>query len=421
MADTDLETEPRRNWSGGGHEVVVVGARCAGAATALLLARQGHDVLVVDRVSFPSDTLSTHAIARGGVVQLARWGLLDAVVDSGAPPIRTVTFHFGDGSVMRRTVKDRAGVDLLVAPRRHVLDPILLSAAIEDGAEYAGGLTVTGVATDRSGRVLGVEARARNGRRLRIPAAFVVGADGVHSRIARAVGARVVDQRPSDAGTHYTYVAGLDWEGFEFHVGPGAFAGVFPTHGGEANVWVCCPAAVALPDTTDTTYTTDTTGPAPGARRTAAFLSLLERAAPSLAERVRAARITAPVRSAARLPNHVRAAAGRGWALVGDAGYHRDPITGHGITDAFRDAELLAGQLGRALRGELSEREALRSYAHQRDRALAPIFDVTCQLAAFPPADEFAELQKQLSVLLDEEATELAALPPIHAAEAVVA
>jgi len=389
MAETDTGTD---------HEVVVVGARCAGAATALLLARQGHDVLVVDRVGFPSDTLSTHAISRGGVVQLARWGLLDAVVGSGAPPIRTVDFHFDDGRVERRTVKDRAGVDFLIAPRRHVLDTIMLSAAIDAGARFASGITVTGVATDRSGRAVGVDARKSDGAPLRIPARFVVGADGVRSRVARAVGADVVDERPSTAATYYTYVAGPAWDGFEFHLQPGTFAGVFPTHGGEAAVWVCCPADLPA-------------GAGPG--RGAPFLRLLERAAPSLAERVRGARSMTPVRGAACLPNRVHAAAGDGWALVGDAGYHRDPITGHGITDAFRDAELLAGALGRALRGERPERDALAAYAAARDQALAPIFDVTCRLAAFPPLDEFTALQRQLSTLLDAEAAWLADLPAV--------
>jgi flavin-dependent dehydrogenase len=375
-----------------GREVVVVGARCAGAATAMLLARQGHDVLVVDRASFPSDTLSTHAIARGGVVQLARWGLLDAVVDSGAPPIRTVSFHFGDGRVERRTVRDRAGVDHLVAPRRHVLDTIVLSAAVEAGARFVGGVTVTGIVTDRSGRVVGVDVRDRAGSARRISADFVVGADGVRSRVARAVGAGVVEERPSFAATHYVYAGGPAWDGFEFHVGPGTLAGVFPTHCGEAAVWLCCRA---------------------GLRPRTAFLQELERAAPSLAERVRRARITTPVRSAMCLPNHVRVASGRGWALVGDAGYHRDPITGHGITDAFRDAELLARELGRALRGEVPEQQALAAYADARDEALAPIFDVTCRLAAFPPVDEFTDLQKQLSAHLDAEASWLAARPAL--------
>jgi 2-polyprenyl-6-methoxyphenol hydroxylase-like FAD-dependent oxidoreductase len=386
-----------------GHEVVVVGARCAGAATAMLLARQGHDVLVVDRASLPSDTLSTHALLRGGVVQLARWGLLDAVVDSGAPRVRTVTFHAPGGDVQRRVIKDRAGVDFLVAPRRQILDTILLAAAIDAGARFESGLDVTGVATDRVGRAAGVAVRDRAGRRREIPASFVVGADGVRSRVARAVGAPVVDDRGTGGMTHYAYVAGLDADGYEFHLGARDFAGVFPTHCGEANVWVCSPAGTAVP------------APA-GGDRTAAFLALLERAAPGLAERVRRGRITSPVRSAHDLPNHVRQAAGPGWALVGDAGYHRDPITGHGITDAFRDAELLARQLGRALRGETLEHAALAAYARDRDRMLAPTFDLTCRLSEFPPPATFAALQRELSTALEAEAAWLGALPPVPVA-----
>src|SRR5437764_6041401 len=117
----------------GSAEVIVVGARCAGAATAMLRARQGVDVLLVDRADFPSDTLSTHAIARGGIVQLSRWGLLDQIVDSGAPPIRTVSFHFPDNLIVKN-VKDAAGVVHLLAPRRHVLDAIVLDAARNAGA-----------------------------------------------------------------------------------------------------------------------------------------------------------------------------------------------------------------------------------------------------------------------------------------------
>jgi 2-polyprenyl-6-methoxyphenol hydroxylase-like FAD-dependent oxidoreductase len=112
------------------HDVVIVGARAAGAATAMLLARLGHDVVVVDQASFPSDTLSTHSIARSGVVQLRRWGLLDPVLDSGAPAIRQVTFHAGGDSVSR-AIKHKAGVDLVVAPRRYVLDTII--AAPQNG------------------------------------------------------------------------------------------------------------------------------------------------------------------------------------------------------------------------------------------------------------------------------------------------
>lgn len=385
------------------HEVVVVGARCAGASTAMLLARQGHDVLLVDRSAFPSDVVSTHGIARGGMVQLARWGLLDEIVASGAPEIRSVTFHLGDGAngnptKLTKTVRDEASVDHLLAPRRHVLDSILVRAAEDAGASFRSGMTVTGTITDAAGRVVGVRTRDGEGASRDVRARFVVGADGVRSRVARSVGARMLDERAADGTTQYVYVEGLETEGFEYHLGPRAFAGVFPTHGGEANVWACTLADDAELHVGD---------------RLDAFYDLLGRASPPLAERVREAQVTSPVRRAARFPNHVREATGPGWALVGDAGYHRDPITGYGMTDAFRDAELLARHLGRALRGEVAQHVAMRAYADDRYRALAPIFDVTCELAQFPEPERFVELQKQLSTLIGREAAWLAAQPPM--------
>jgi 2-polyprenyl-6-methoxyphenol hydroxylase-like FAD-dependent oxidoreductase len=377
------------------HDVVVVGARTAGAPTAMLLARQGFDVAIVDRADLPSDTLSTHAISRGGVVQLARWGLLDDVVASCAPPIRAASFFTPQGRIDRE-LKDTAGVDFVIAPRRHVLDDILLRAAEDAGATVRTGVSVVDTLTDRRGRVTGVSLRDRDDRASALSARLVVGADGVRSRIARLVGAKVLDQRPSAASTSYTYVAGLGADRFEFHLGPGSFAGVFPTHDAEANVWVCLPGDGARLTATD---------------RERGFLSLLEQAAPELAARVAAARITAPIRSAVGLPNHVLEAAGPGWALVGDAGYHRDPITGHGITDAFRDAELLADHVGQLLRGEVPEPAALAAYQAERDDALAPIFELTWQLAQLPPVERFIELQKQLAALIDAEARWLAERP----------
>jgi flavin-dependent dehydrogenase len=216
----------------------------------------------------------------------------------------------------------------------------------------------------------------------------------------------VLDERPAAGSAQYTFVAGLDAEGFEFHIGDRLFAGVFPTHDGEANVWVCSPAS----------------DPAPvGRDRTDAFLALLERAAPRLAARVRDAQVTAPARGAVALPNHVRQAAGPGWALVGDAGYHRDPITGHGMTDAFRDAELLAHHLGRVLRGEAPEHRTLAAYGDERDQALAAIFDLTVQLVQFPAAAEIASLQMELSRCIDAEASWLADRPFLPAAATAAA
>ena len=351
-------------------DVVVVGARCAGAATAMLLAAAGHDVLVVDRTEFPSDTLSTHAIARTGVVQLHRWGLLSDVVESGAPEIRDVMFHIGDTAVTR-TIKDRHGVDHLVAPRRHVLDPILQDAARAAGATIRTGVSVAGVHRRDDGRVTGVYGRAGDGRPVSIDARIVIGADGLRSRVARAVGAPMIEVRPSNGATHYTYFAG-DWNAMEYYLGDGAFAGIFPTHGGEACIWVCSPDDWAI-ERRRRHASMDT-----------AFDAMVADAAPELAERLDTCVRTSTSRWMMRTPNHLRHPVGDGWALVGDAGYHRDTITGHGISDAFRDAELLAVAVDDALRGRCVETDALASYHHERDVMLREVFEITCELSLFP-------------------------------------
>ncbi len=379
------------------HDIVVVGARAAGSVTALLLARMGHDVAVLERAQFPSDTLSTHSISRSGVVQLSRWGLLESVLASGVPAIRQVTFHVGGESVTRQ-VKQHAGVDLLVAPRRRVLDTVVADAARAAGAGVRFGITVTGLRHE-AGRVVGVTARDPDGARLELDARFVVGADGLRSRVARSVGASIDAAGHSDGATHYAYYAGPAWPGIEFFVGDGAFAGVFPTNDGEACIWVCNPSRHAE-----------------AIRRRAtslagAFDEMLAEAAPELAARMRGAQRTSPVRGALRLPNQVRQAFGPGWALVGDAGYHRDAVTGHGISDAFRDAELLALALDAALRGELYETAALAGYQRQRDEALREIFEITCALASYPPVAEFVALQKRLSRAIEADAAALAARP----------
>jgi flavin-dependent dehydrogenase len=382
------------------HDVVVVGARVAGSATAMLLARLGHDVAVVDQASLPSDTVSTHSIARSGVVQLHRWGLLDEVLDSGAPAIRQVTFNAGGESVSR-TIKHKAGVDLLVAPRRYALDAILASAAQRAGAQVRPGVTVTGLRRDGRGRVVGVYGHDRAGAPVELGARWVVGADGLGSRVARSVGAAINELRPAGGATQYAYYTGIPWDGIEFFVAARSFAGVFPTHDGQACIWVCTPAA-------------DAGAVRRGAgSRVEAFGELLERSAPQLAERLRHARRTSPVLGVLRQPNQLRQASGPGWALVGDAGYYRDAVTAHGISDAFHHAELLAVALDRVFgaTAEAEEAAALARYQRQRDQALREIFEITCRLSAYPPVPAFVELQKQLGGAIDKQAAALAARP----------
>jgi 2-polyprenyl-6-methoxyphenol hydroxylase-like FAD-dependent oxidoreductase len=375
-------------------DVVVVGARCAGAATALLLARMGHRVTMVDRASFPSDTLSTHALSRGGMVQLARWGLLDRVMASGTPAIRRIRFFVAGRDVVDRTITPRSGVDHLAAPRRFALDQILVDAAVEAGAVLHTGVAITGVVREGP-RITGVAGR-HGGADVLLPATVVVGADGYRSRIAEAVRAPFLEEGPAHGAVHYAYYRRSDWDGFEFHIADGVMAGVFPTHGGEANVWACTPAA--------------TTSLSPAARAED-FLGLVGSASPELAERVGTAHRTSGVRGAIGLANHIRQAWGPGWALVGDAGLHRDPITGHGITDAFRDAELVARALHEVFTGQRSEDDAGRLYHQLRHELVHELFEATVALSGFPPVEEFVAQQFRANAAMEDEARFLAALP----------
>jgi len=379
------------------HDIVVVGARCAGSATAMLLARRGYDVALVDRSPMPRDTLSTHAIARSGVVQLSRWGLLDPVLASGAPAIRTVGFGTG-GELAQQRVKPTAGVDLLVAPRRFVLDALFRKAAEEAGATAYVPATVTGLQRHPSGQVSGVKLRDSSRTRM-LNARIVIGADGLRSGVADQVGAARRTWSVSPTGTFYTYVRGLGATGFEYHLGPQSLIGVFPTHNDEACVWVCAP---------DDALTSVLSA---GNAKISALLAMITSASPLLGERLRAAEVTAPVRGAVNLPNQVRRPVGPGWALVGDAGYHRDPITGHGISDAFRDAELLATAIDRHLGGGVPWSVAGAGYDQARAAALHDIFAITQALTHFPALDQFIALQKQLSGAITREALMLAALP----------
>ncbi len=384
-------------------DVVVVGARCAGAATALLLARAGHDVLLLDRDAFPSDTLSTHVLARSGLVQLDRWGLLPDVLAGGAPRIRTAALYTPD-RVSIRQIPDRWGIDFLLAPRRVALDDVLQRAAVAAGARLRTGVTVDDVLRDERGRVTGVLARDVHGP-LEVHARRVVGADGRASRVARAVGAPRTDVRPATGATQYAYYDG-HWPSLEHHVGVDGFAGVFPTHGGQACIWVCSPEDRAR-------HYRHVHG---GADQ--AFEALLRDTAPALVERTPTTARTTPVRGMLRMPNHTLRPYGPGWALVGDAGLHRDAITGHGMSDAFRDAELLADALDVTLRSPAQAAEALADYERTRDRMAGPIRDITSAMGAFPEQDRFLELRSALTRAIEVQAEELAVRPHLTPAAA---
>src|SRR5215207_8615336 len=301
-------------------DVVVVGARVAGAATAMLLARRGLRVALIDRSRLGVDTLSTHALMRAG-------GLLDNVRAAGTPPVHRTTFTYQD-DVVPVDIEPSDGVDALYAPRRTVLDPVLVNAASDAGVDVRFGHSVSGLLRGPRHRPAGVTGTARDGRPFSIRARFVVGADGLRSTIARLVEAPIDYAGQYASAIAYGYWSGTDVEDYEWVFRANAAAGAVPTNGNQVCVFV-------------------STTPARIGRGGTEFIkSTLRAMAPQLAERVRAG--TAPATAATRtFRGHLgflRRAWGEGWALVGDAGYFKDPLSAHGMTDALRDAELLRSE-----------------------------------------------------------------------------
>jgi 2-polyprenyl-6-methoxyphenol hydroxylase-like FAD-dependent oxidoreductase len=381
------------------YDVVVVGARAAGAATAMLLARAGMRVLVVDRGRYGTDTLSTHALMRGAVLQLSRWGLLDRVVDAGTPPVRHTTFRYARNEVAV-AIKPSHGVDALYAPRRSVLDPILVDAAAAAGAEIRYGVTVTGVQRDRKGRVTGIVGLDGSGRRLAVDAGLVVGADGLRSVIARHVAAPVERQGVGTSAVVYGYWPGVDTDGYEWIFRSNGCAGVIPTNDG-----LTCVFAASTPERV-------------GRGGMRVFESLLAQACPEVAARLPAGTAPTGVRTFTGHPGFMRRAWGRGWTLVGDAGYWKDPLTAHGLTDALRDAELLAWAVVSSWSGEASEHDALAHYQATRDLLSLSLFTITDTIAAQRWTDaEIGALLLELSKAMADEVDTLAALDALPATD----
>jgi 2-polyprenyl-6-methoxyphenol hydroxylase-like FAD-dependent oxidoreductase len=351
------------------YDVVVVGGRVAGASTALLLARAGARVALVDRSVRGSDTVSTHGLMRAGVLQLSRWGLLDQVVAAGTPPIRATSFHYAGDRTVRVSIRPTPGVTALYAPRRKVLDRLLVDAAADSGVETFHDTTVVGLLRDTTGRVSGVRARTRRGADVDLAAPVTVGADGIRSLVAREAGAPVVRQGRTASAVLYRYLPGVVSDGYEWAYGDGAAAGLIPTNGGETCVFVST--------TPDRMRSLRRDG------SEAAFAALLGRAGPALVDRVAGTTEGGRIQGWAGLPGYVRRSWGPGWALVGDSGYFKDPITTHGMTDAMRDAELLATALLDATRGGASEAVALARYQAVRDGLSTALFAVTEDVAAY--------------------------------------
>jgi 2-polyprenyl-6-methoxyphenol hydroxylase-like FAD-dependent oxidoreductase len=361
------------------YDVIVVGARVAGAATALLLARAGARVLVVDRAGLPGDTLSTHQVQLPGVAALHRWGLLGAVA-ARAPATRRLRFDAGP-AVLDGHYPAAGGVSALYSPRRMVLDQILLDAAAAAGAEVR--LRFRAEELLWAGRrVTGIRGRERPGTAVAETAGLVVGADGKHSLVARVAGAARYCVRPPATMAAYTYWAGVPTAagGGEIYRRPGRAVAAFPTGDGLTMIYVAAPAAEFA-----------------AARRDldGHYLASLDRCG-ELGERARAGSRAERLRVTPDLPARIHVPHGPGWALAGDAGLVMDPVSAYGITSALRDAELLAraiadgmggaGGVGAGGAGAGGLSAALAGYHRDRDAVARPIYDLTARTARLGPA-----------------------------------
>ncbi|HEY6778994.1 MAG TPA: NAD(P)/FAD-dependent oxidoreductase [Thermoleophilaceae bacterium] len=358
------------------YDAIVVGARCAGSPTAMLLARQGHRVLVVDRAGFPSDTLSTHYIHQSGVASLERWGLLPRIAAAGAPGIRNYTLDVGPFA-LHGAPPPIGEVTEAYSLRRTVLDQMLVEAAADAGAEVRQHFPVDGLVTDGD-RVTGIRSRGKIEH-----ARIVIGADGLNSLVARGVGAPTYNDQGTLTCAYYTYWSGVEIDGVELYPRPGCMIVAAPTNDLQVVTIVLWPNAEFHAIRSDIE------------RR---FLEALE-LAPGLAARVRRATRSERFRGTGRLPNFYRRPHGKGWALVGDAGYHKDPILALGISDAFRDAELLAQAVDAGLSGRAPLARTLADYERRRNELSAHGFQSTIGFARLQPSPP--DMQQLFAALRD--------------------
>ena len=359
------------------HDAIVVGARCAGAPTAMLLARRGYRVLLLDKATFPSDTMSTHHVHPPGVAALERWGLLERLEVTGCPPVETYSFDFGPLTISG-SPRPIDGIARGYCSRRTVLDKLLADAAVEAGAELREGFTVDEILAS-DGTVTGIRGHAKGGADVTERAKLVIGADGKHSLVAKTVKPEQYNERRSHLAMYYAYWSDLPAGGFDTFIRAENRRGwaAIPTHDDLTVLPFGWPVEEFKANRGDIEGN---------------FFAAMD-FAPEFAEHVRAAQRESKFIGSADLPGYFRKPFGPGWALLGDAGYHKNPITAMGINDAFRDAELVTDALDGAFSGRQSYEDGMNDYQQTRDREAGPVYEFTDDFAQLqPPPPELQQL-----------------------------
>ena len=363
------------------YDVIVVGARAAGAPAAMLLARAGYRVLILERARFPKDTLSTLYIHQPGVARLAEWGVLPAVAGTGAPALDAVQYTIGDVR-MEGCSWPADGHHAAYAPRRHLLDAILAEAAVQAGAEFRDNCSVSDLVFEDD-RVVGVRiGSARGGNSTVERARLVIGADGMRSTVAAKADAPLLIENPALTCAYYSYWSGLP-------------APLPPLRG---------PRAAGSAPSPPTTVPPWSPGYFPQDRfhdvrgdALNALLACVESTAPEVREQMAAGERLERVHGTGDQRNFFRQATGPGWVLIGDAGHHKDSITARGITDGFYQAQLLADCIGDGLQDPARLQAALEQFATERLEELMPHYRSTLKTGRLAAPDHQIALLRAIS------------------------
>lgn len=375
------------------YDAIIVGARVAGAATALQLARGGARVLLIDRATQIGDTMSTHALMRPAVRLLDDLGISEGLLEAGTPSVEWTDFQYGS-DIVRVPIKPSGRAGGLLAPRRWLLDRLLVEAAVAAGVELRLGTSFEGALFDETGKVLGARLSQANGRPSLEACDVLIGADGRMSRVAKAVSSPVLAETMAGAATVYGYFGGLETQGYHWMFDTGIQAGIIPTTGGAHCVFVSCPRAEFK----------------------SKFANPMEGLVAGIAQfdKVTASQmaVAGPIEALTRFngaPGILRTATGAGWALVGDSGFFKDPATAHGISDALLDSFRLSQTLlsGRPL--EAFE-DARNRHAHEMLRLSSAIGELNWSLEALQA------MHMELNICMKAEMADLASEAPAQKA-----
>lgn len=349
-------------------DAIVVGARCSGSATAIALARAGRRVVALDRATFPSDTLSTHLLFAGGVSELKALGALERAERSGAPRLPAAFMAAKDMEVTAGYSRTSEGIDYGMSVRRPALDMALVETAREAGVEVREKTKVTALLHDGD-RVAGVRATGPDGVDRAIRAPLVAGADGRQSTVARLLGVqepyRTIDNRRACVFAYWEDPR-EEWRTIAAQWREGEQLGTaFPCDGGLVLVLLMPPVEQG------DAYRDDPEG---------AYRRGIEEL-PALRERLEGCTLATKVRISTKHPAFFRRSSGPGWALPGDAGHFKDPVTAQGIRDALRYGRRLGEHAAPALDDPAQLDRALRAWEREREEDCLEIYQWTNLLA----------------------------------------